>query len=98
MDWEKTKDTIATAITKAAELEIKTIVDDAGTNEKRMATKINLVQGDITNTLDRAFVVGEFQELRAFHETQVSKAQQIIKDNIEALKALWALVRDASKG
>lgn len=97
MDWTQTKEKLKTAIEQAVKLEIKTKVGDGGANEKEMATTIDLLAGDITNQLDREFVVGELQGLRAFHETQVLKGQQIIKDNLDALKALWTLVRDASK-
>ena len=99
MDWKPTQDKIAQAITKVIELKITTSVTDASDAnklERAMVTKINLVEGDIKNTMDREFVVGDLKDLRAFHETQVLKAQQIIKDNLEALKTLWALVKDAA--
>jgi hypothetical protein len=96
MDWKATQETIAQAIAKVVQLEIETSVTDANKVDRTMLTKIDLVQGDIRNSMDREFVVGELKELRAFHETQVLKAQQIIRDNLEALKTLWALVKDAS--
>ena len=96
MDWKVTREKIAQAIEKVVELEITTSVTDANKVEREMVTQINLVEGDIKNTMDREFVVGELKELRPFHETQVLKAQQIFKDNLEALKTLWALVKDAS--
>jgi hypothetical protein len=96
MDWKATQETIAQAIAKVVELEIETSIIDTNKVERKMVTKINLVQGDIKSSMDREFVVGELKELRAFHETQVLKAQQIIKDNLEALKTLWTLVKDAS--
>ena len=96
MDWKATQETIAKAIANVVELKIETIVSDTGKPERKMQTTINLVEGDITNSIDREFVVGELKELRAFHETQVLKAQQIIKDNLEALKTLWSLVKEAS--
>ena len=99
MDWQPTQDKIAQAITKVIELKITTSVTDASDAnklERAMVTKINLVEGDIKNTMDREFVVGDLKDLRAFHETQVLKAQQIIKDNLDALKTLWALVKDAA--
>jgi hypothetical protein len=96
MDWKATQETIAKAIANVVELEIETKVTETGKPDRKMHTTINLVEGDISNSIDREFVVGELKELRAFHETQVLKAQQIIKDNLEALKTLWALVKDAS--
>jgi hypothetical protein len=96
MDWKPTQEKIAQAIDNVVKLQIETSVTDANKVERKMVTTIKLVEGDIKNSMDREFVVGELKELRAFHETQVLKAQQIIKDNLEALKALWALVKDAS--
>ena len=96
MDWKATQEKIAQAIEKVVELEITTSVIDTNKVERAMVTTINLVEGDIKNTMDREFVVGELKELRPFHETQVLKAQQTIKDNLEALKTLWALVKDAA--
>ena len=96
MDWKATQETIAQAIAKVVELRIETTVIDMNNVKRTMETKIQLVAGDITNSIDREFVVGELTQLRAFHETQVLKAQQIIKDNLEALKTLWELVKEAS--
>lgn len=96
MDWKATQETIAQAIANVIKLKIETSVVDANKVEHRMTTNIDLVQGDIKNSMDREFVVGELKELRAFHETQVLKAQQIIQDNLDALKTLWALVKDAA--
>jgi hypothetical protein len=95
MDWKNTQEEIAKAIAKTVSLSIETSVTVGGKNHS-MVTTIDLIQGDIKNVLDREFVVGELTELRGFHETQVLRGQQIIKDNLEALKALWALVKDAS--
>ena len=57
--------------------------------DKIMSSKIDLLQGDITNVIDPAFVTGELQTLRSFHETQVVKGEQIVRDNLKALRELY---------
>lgn len=61
--------------------------------EKSMKTEIRLLEGDITNTLHQDFVGDDPTQLRSFHEAQVVKGQQIIKDNIEATKSLMSLLK-----
>lgn len=91
---EKTiEEKIADAVEKLITLTITTTVGPDGAGPQ-MQTTIDLVQGDIKNRIDRDFVTGDLKELRSFHESQVLKGQQIIKDNIEALKALWGFVKD----
>ncbi len=93
MTGEEIKEKIAKAIENLVTLKIVTSVSsNAGTH--KMETLIKLAEGDIENNMDREFVTGELKELRTFHEAQVLKGQQIIKDNIDALKALLVLVRD----
>ena len=58
-----------------------------------MFSRINLIDGDITNILDSSFVNGEHQDLRTFHEDQVNEGQQIIRDNLAALKELYELAK-----
>jgi len=84
---------LTTAIENVVTLKITTMVTGGGASQK-METSIDLVQGDIKNSMDREFVTGDLKELRTFHEAQVLKGQRIIKDNIETLKALWTFVRD----
>ena len=93
MTEESVKQKISDTIENLITLKIVTSVG-AGETGQRMETQINLVAGDIQNSIDREFVTGDLKELRTFHEAQVLKGQQIIKDNIEATKALATLVRD----
>lgn len=79
----------------AASLEgllILTITTSVG--ERTLKTTIHLVDGDIRNDFDPAFVTGDLKELVPFHESQVAKGQQIIKDNLATLKDLFNFVRD----
>ncbi len=62
--------------------------------DRVMTSKINLLQGDITNVIDEAFVSGELEPLRAFHENQVMKGEEIVQKNLEALKALYEMARE----
>jgi hypothetical protein len=62
--------------------------------DRVMTSKIDLLQGDVTNVIDEAFVSGELAPLRAFHESQVLKGQQIVHDNLAALKALYEMARE----
>ncbi len=61
--------------------------------DRVMTTKIDLLQGDITNVIDEAFVSGDLESLRSFHENQVLKGQEIVHDNLQALKELYETAR-----
>jgi hypothetical protein len=98
--------TICAKIKEMVTLEITTAVgtveykEDAGApattaaNCKAMESKINLIDGDITSLIDQAFVTGDYKELRAFHQAQEARGQQIIKDNIAALKELLSFAAE----
>lgn len=64
-----------------------------GRDGQVMATRIRLLEGDITTKMDEAFVTGVHAPLRAFHEEQVNRGMQIVKDNIAALGDLYRLLR-----
>lgn len=55
-------------------------------------TEINLLQGDITTKLSPEFVTGEYQNLRDFHMSRVSEAQDIVQKNIAAVKSMVELI------
>ena len=61
--------------------------------DRVMISKINLLDGDITNVIDEAFVSGELEPLRSFHETQVVKGEQIVRGNLKALRELYEMAR-----
>ncbi len=58
---------------------------------KVMLTRINLLQGDITTTINEAFVSGPLAPLRDFHEAKVKEGYGIVQKNLEALKSLAEL-------
>lgn len=65
---------------------------------KLLRTSIDLLQGDITTEMDAAFVTGPYQDLRAFHQAREAQAMEIVKGNIEAVKALVALIQGRQGG
>lgn len=79
-------------------LEIKTVVTDANAGNKVMTTRIDLIDSDITNTMDVAFVTGALTDVRAFHEAQVKKAEGLLNSRVafvaEAFEKLSAFVKD----
>lgn len=83
---------IATSLEKLVTLQINTTVVD-GSSEETMSSSIDLLQGDISNTIPKSFVTGDLAELRTFHQSQVDKGHQIIKENIETLQAMYELFR-----
>lgn len=82
------------AVDEATKLTIETVVTAEGGQPRRMTTVIDLIQGDIKNTIPQEFLTGELVQVRAFHEAQVHKGQEIIKNNVDALKSVLELVRD----
>ncbi len=81
--------------------EVEDIVEDGQVVDKRMKpgsaqmyTRIDLLQGDIRTLMDEAFVTGEYAALRPFHQSREASGRQIIEDNLHALRALLAFVRE----
>jgi len=62
------------------------IPEDATT--KAMVSRIDLIDGDVRNLIDPAFVTGDLTSLRDFHNDQVKKGNDIIVKNIEAVVEL----------
>lgn len=61
-------------------------------------TKINLLDGDVMTVIDKAFVTGEYQTLKEFHSSREKEAQNIVKQNIEAIERLLKFVNDHIQG
>lgn len=81
------KETIVNLFSQVVNLEVKTVItdkDDQG--GKVISTKINLLDGDITNTIPEGFI--DSDKTVDFHLQQVTKAEQIIKTNLDTLKSL----------
>ena len=96
-DSDNLLDKLTRAVNGLTKLNIVTKVSDGSKNQIKMETVIDLVDGDITNNIHRDFVVGELKELRAFHESQVNRGQDIIKENIAALKAIFELAIETAQ-
>lgn len=64
-----------------------------GGDAQVMVSRIRLLDGDITTKMDEAFVTGVHAPLRDFHEEQVRRGMQMVKDNISALGDLYRLLR-----
>ena len=99
----KIVEALSTALSEAIELEIttwvsSTDVDDRTSEEQpkpgsRMQTRINIVEGDITNEIgDRFLNSGPYSELREFHLEQVQQSREIINDNLKSLQKLFGML------
>jgi hypothetical protein len=64
---------------------------------KAIATKIDLLQGDITTVCDQEFVTGNYQSLREFHAEREKEGREIISNNIRTLQELLKWVSDLLK-
>ncbi|MDW3190979.1 MAG: hypothetical protein R8G66_01405 [Cytophagales bacterium] len=67
------------------------IATTPGTDIEGMTSSINLIDGDITNTIAPGFYQ-KYPDLIKFHETQVEKGSAIVKANMEALKSIVSVV------
>ncbi len=97
-------------ITDFANLEIKTVVGDGvtverdtsdkeftvilGEGSKAIASKVSLLDGDISTFFNSEFITGEYKELQAFHEKQITNGNDIITKNIKMLKDLAEWFKD----
>ena len=100
-------DKIVNALDKLTTLEIVTVVGrvqkdggkdgalgvDWSADPKVMLSKINVLMGDITTSIDPEFVTGNYQSLRDFHAKREAQGYQIIQDNIQAIKELLGLAK-----
>ncbi len=64
-----------------------------GNDSQVMVSRIRLLEGDVTTFMDESFVTGAHAALREFHEAQVGRGLQMIKDNLAALGELYRLLR-----
>lgn len=102
---------IKKAVVNAKTLEITTAIGpiswDAAKQEyvpvadasvKAMKTKIDLFEGDMLTQMDQEFATGSLQALRDYHLKVQADGKDIIKNNLEALEALFSLVARIKKG
>jgi hypothetical protein len=91
--WQEILDGLKQAAGNLMTLEITTTV--VGDEPRKITTKIDLLQGDISNSLDEAFLKeAELQPIREFHAGQVEKGQAIVKGNVEVIVDLVKQLRD----
>ena len=89
---------IVTAVGQVTRTENPRFIDiDWDKDPKVALTKIDLLQGDITTAYDSEFVTGNYQSLKQFHADREKEGHEIIRKNIDAVKALGNLVLDATK-
>ena len=104
-------DDLASKAEQIVNLQIKTIIgevkfdpdDRSGNytlsdNAQTMYTSINLLQGDITSVIPESFLSDKLANMRQYHQAREEMGRQIIKDNIECLKELAALVKSLGNG
>ena len=89
-DNAKIKTVINKMFMKVVELKIITEVDDS---KEAIQTTINLLDGDITTKLHSKFAPDP-QKVAEFHKEQVSKAEEIMKRNVDTLKSLADNLRE----
>lgn len=98
----KIVDALTLALGEAVELEITTWVSSSGSDSKslveeeqppaecRMRTRINIIDGDISNEVGSEFIGnGPYTELQQFHKLQVQQGPQMIQQNLENLQQLF---------
>lgn len=81
-------DNLKKMATELMKLRISTIVNEAD-SQKKLETTINLLDGDISNSMDGAFLRDEqLVPIRDFHAQQIEKGQAVIKGNVDILISL----------
>ncbi len=62
---------------------------------KKMFTRIGLVDGDISTAMSDDFVTNEaYSDLRSFHQDTVAQGNEIVRNNVQALKELVSLLKN----
>lgn len=79
---------------------VGTVLPDASAtptdaSAKIMRTQIDMITGDIKTEMDPAFVTGDYASLRDFHAGRELQGAEIIRKNVDTLKQLFHLLRDA---
>ena len=86
-------DTVRTMFKELATLRITTTV--TGDGEKTITTTVNLLGGDINNSIDEAFLQSdEMRSIRDFHAEQVKNGHAIIKGNVDMVIDLAKQLQD----
>ena len=102
MDVSQLRNKLAAAVNNLVTLEIVTVLSsEINLNEKVTAkgqalrTRIRLDQGDIITEIDPAFITDPtLAGVLDLHKERELQAQEIVKGNIEVLKAFAIFVKD----
>lgn len=71
------------------------ITNESLKGTRKMFTRIGLLDGDITTAMSDDFVTNEaYAGLRTFHQDTVAQGNQIVSNNIKALKELVVLLKN----
>jgi hypothetical protein len=88
---------ISDSLERLVQLEVKTIVGDYSEQEGRLipsasarviSSRINLLNGDITTAMHEDFLMSPLDDIRQYHAEREQQSQQLIHNNIQALKEL----------
>jgi hypothetical protein len=96
----KLKEALILAMTQAMELNITTWVTSTGGETgsaaqpgHRLHTRIDIMQGKIENEVgDRFIGYGPYQELRDYHQQQVTQSHAIVQSNLYSLQQLFGVL------
>lgn len=100
---------VETRISKLTTLEVKTIIGDfevdtdanvkvdAEQESQVIASKINLIEGDVTTYISNELVQDKFGWIREFHAEKELKGHEIVKGNINAIISLFDLYKKTKK-
>jgi len=99
--FEKIINKIEETIDDLVTLEIITAVgegDDArAASNKKIHSKLGLLDGDIYTIFHEDFINGDLKELRQFHEQREEKGAKIIQENINTLIKIVEFARGLKK-
>ncbi|NEO84267.1 MAG: hypothetical protein F6J87_08440 [Spirulina sp. SIO3F2] len=96
------QDAFLLAMGQVVELKVTTWVAQetditTATAGHRLQTRIDLVEGDIENEIGERFITKtDYQPLRQFHLAQVAQSQRMIRQNIQSLQRLFAVLADVN--
>jgi hypothetical protein len=85
--------TVVSPVSIGGTLENPTVTFDQSQKVGAIATCINLLDGDITTTIDPAYANNAQDPVRQYHEDQVKEAKEIVDRNLklvaDLIERLW---------
>jgi hypothetical protein len=85
--------TVVSPVAVGGTLEQPTVAFDQGQKVGAIATRINLLDGDITTAIDPAYANAPADPVRQYHEDQVKEAKETVDRNLrlvaELIERLW---------